>query len=46
MINNLSNGLGEGRFYGKIIVYPGEDEMFALAQGGLRVLRRRSSTRI
>ena len=26
-------------FMGKIIVYPGEDEMFALAQGGLRVLR-------
>lgn len=26
-------------FIGKIIVYPGEDEMFALAQGGLRVLR-------
>ena len=26
-------------FLGKVIVYPGEDEMSALAQGGLRVLR-------
>lgn len=26
-------------FIGKIIIYPGEDEMFALAEGGLRVLR-------
>lgn len=27
------------RFLGKMIIYPGEDEMFALAEGGLRVLR-------
>lgn len=27
------------KFLGKIILYPGEDEMFALAEGGLRVLR-------
>ncbi|MGO1713413.1 MAG: butyrate kinase, partial [Senegalia sp. (in: firmicutes)] len=26
-------------FIGKVFIYPGEDEMIALAQGGLRVLR-------
>lgn len=26
-------------FMGKVIVYPGEDEMKALAEGGLRVLK-------
>jgi butyrate kinase len=26
-------------FLGKVLIYPGEDEMLALAQGGLRVLR-------
>ena len=27
------------KFLGKVIVYPGEDELLALAQGGLRVLK-------
>ncbi|MFA6983758.1 MAG: butyrate kinase, partial [Sedimentibacter sp.] len=27
------------KFIAKVIIYPGEDELLALAQGGLRVLK-------
>ena len=33
-------------FIGDIVVYPGEDEMIALAQGGLRVLRKEEEAQI
>lgn len=32
-------------FLGKVVVYAGEDEMSALAEGGLRVLRKEEETR-
>ncbi|MFZ5967497.1 MAG: butyrate kinase [Bacillota bacterium] len=32
-------------FISQVIVYPGEDEMIALAEGGLRVLRREESAK-
>ncbi|HSN65573.1 MAG TPA: butyrate kinase, partial [Fusibacter sp.] len=33
-------------FIGDIVVYPGEDEMIALAQGGLRVLRKEEEAQV
>jgi butyrate kinase len=39
-ISNLVAGLGCG-----VTVYPGENEMFALVKGALRVLNRREAVR-
>jgi butyrate kinase len=33
------------QFIAEVKIYPGEDEMIALAEGGLRVLRREESAR-
>jgi len=38
--NQFTNWIKESvEFFGKVLIYPGEDEMLALAEGGLRVLR-------
>lgn len=33
-------------FIAKVLIYPGEDEMLALAQGGLRVLRKEEQAKV
>jgi butyrate kinase len=33
-------------FISEVIIYPGEDEMSALAQGGLRVLRKEEDAQL